>query len=117
MTTPSPANAPHAATSPGPRRTGWAILLVVSALWLGFGAGTFAGGQLFVPEGSGLAGPAIAIAYGLGAAVLAGAAAALVAWKASAPALRTAALVAMALGLVLTALLIVGVVMRAAAAP
>ena len=48
----------------------------MSALWLGFGVGAYAAGQWFVPAGSGLAGPAIAIAYGLGAAVIAGAAAA-----------------------------------------
>jgi hypothetical protein len=107
MTTPHPTAAP--------RRAGWAILVVVSALWLGFGAGMFAAGRWLVPAGSGLAGPAIAVAYGLGAAAIAGVASAVAAWKAPLGSLRVAALIAMILGLLLTALLIVGVVMRASA--
>jgi hypothetical protein len=94
---------------------GWAILLVISALWLGFGAGTFAAGRLLVPEGSGLAGPAIAIAYGMGAALIAGVAAAIAAWKATIRGLRAAALIAAIFGVALAALLVVGIVTRAAA--
>jgi uncharacterized protein YneF (UPF0154 family) len=62
--------------SPRQRRALWVTLLVLCSFWVGLVAGTFLGALFFVPAGSGLAGPAIALGYGiagaLAAAVLAG---------------------------------------------
>ncbi len=55
--TPEHASVPHRR----PRRGLWATLLVVALLWLGLVVGTVVGGWLFVPAGSGLAGPANAL--------------------------------------------------------
>jgi len=53
-------------------RTRWlvGILLTLSLLVCGLLAGTWLGGRYFVPPGSGLAGPAIALSYGLLGAVV-----------------------------------------------
>jgi formate-dependent nitrite reductase membrane component NrfD len=58
--------------SPRQRRALWTTLLVLCSFWIGLVAGTVLGGLFFVPAGSGLAGPAIALGYGV-AAALAGA--------------------------------------------
>ncbi len=80
-----------------PRRALWSVLLVLCSLWLGLVAGMAIGGRLFVPEGSGLAGPAIALGYGamgaLAGAVLSG----LLAWKLPVRSLRLAAWIALLL--------------------
>ena len=43
------------------RRTVWGVLLAGSLAFLGLAIGTAIGARFFVPEGSGLAGPAIAL--------------------------------------------------------
>jgi hypothetical protein len=63
--TPSPADS-------GPRRGLWTTLLVVALLWIGLAVGTAVGGWYFLPPGSGLAGPAMALGYGVIGAVAAG---------------------------------------------
>jgi hypothetical protein len=100
------------AASPTARRPAWGILLVVSALWLGFGCSTVAAGRWLVPAGSGLAGPPIALGYGLASAVVLGVTASLLAWKAPLGGLRAAAVIAVLLGFALTAALVIGVVVR-----
>ncbi len=86
----------HPTAPPAPRRTLWSLLLVLCSLWLGLVAGTAIGG-LFVPEGSGLAGPAIALGYGVMGA-LAGLALAIVfALKLPVRPLRLSALIALLL--------------------
>ena len=63
-------------SSPRRRRAPWLALLVLCSFWVGLVAGTAMGAWFFVPAGSGLAGPAIALGYGVGgglaSAVLAG---------------------------------------------
>ncbi len=63
-------------SSPRRRRAPWIALLVLCSFWIGLVAGTAVGARFFVPADSGLAGPAIALGYGvvgaLAAAVLAG---------------------------------------------
>ena len=53
------------ATPTPERRAGWVLLLAVSLLWTGLGTGMAIGSAYFVPESSGLAGPAIAFGYGM----------------------------------------------------
>jgi preprotein translocase subunit SecG len=55
--------------SPRQRRALWTTLLVLCSFWIGLVAGTVVGGLFFVPAGSGLAAPAIALGYGVGAAL------------------------------------------------
>jgi hypothetical protein len=55
--------------SPRQRRALWTTLLVLCSFWVGLVAGTVLGGLFLVPAGSGLAGPAIALGYGVGAAL------------------------------------------------
>lgn len=83
-----------------PRRWPCIVVLLGSLVWLGLVAGAAAGAAWLVPEGSGLAGPAIALGYGV-----AGAAAGLVlgaalAWRAGYGLLRASAVVAAVLALV-----------------
>lgn len=63
-------------SSPRRRRAPWIALLVLCSFWIGLVAGAAIGARFFVPVDSGLAGPAIALGYGvagaLAAAVLAG---------------------------------------------
>jgi hypothetical protein len=87
---------------PGPgqrRRWPWVALLLGSLAWLGLVAGMAVGASWFVPAGSGLAGAAIALGYGvLGSAaglVLGG----VMAWKAPHGLLRATAAVAVVLAL------------------
>ncbi len=74
-------------------------MLAASLAVVGLAAGTALGARFFVPEGSGLAGPAIALGYGLVGAVLGLLAAGLLAWKAPPAILRRAALAALLLAL------------------
>lgn len=80
--------ADSSAASPSPRRTLWTVLLILSLLWLGFVAGMVIAGRFFVPAGSGLAGPAIALGYGVSGAVAGAVLAGLFAWKLPARPLR-----------------------------
>ena len=49
----------------------WRVLIMVSLVLIGLAAGTWIGGQFFVPKGSGLAGAPMALGYGvLGAFIL-----------------------------------------------
>ena len=90
-------------------RLRWQVGMLVSAVWLGLVVGTVVGGRFFVPEGSGLAGPAIALGDGLGG-MLGGLVLAVgMAWKAPYGVLRGSSLVAMGAGLVLLALAVAGV--------
>lgn len=91
-------------------RVGWQILLLLAAAWLGFVAGTAVGGRFLVPEGSGLAAPAIALGYGLIGLVAALVAAILMAWKAPTGLLRGSALTGSVLSLVVIGLIAVGIV-------
>jgi hypothetical protein len=89
-----------ASSEPRPRRR-WpfVLLLLASLAWLGLVAGTAVGAAWFVPEGSGLAGPAIALGYGV-LGVLAGVAlGAVLGWKAGHGLLRVATTVAVVLAL------------------
>lgn len=76
-----------------PKRFGWAFLLLVCLFWVGLAIGTAIGSQ-FVPAGSGLGGPAIALGYGVVGAFLSLIIGGIIAWKASVPTVRVAALVA-----------------------
>jgi len=73
------------------------VLLALALAFLGLAAGTVLAGAWLVPEGSGLAGPAIALAYGLLGAVAALAGGVILGIRASIRTLR-AATVATALG-------------------
>ena len=83
-----------------PRRWPWVLILIGSAAWIGLVVGTTFGATR-VPEGSGLAGPAIALGYGVLGAGLLLVLAAVAAWKLPLPGLRiatgAAGLVALAL--------------------
>jgi hypothetical protein len=81
------------------RRWPLVLLLLPSLAWLGLVAGTAAGAAWFVPEGSGLAGPAIALGYGALGAGVGIALAAVLGWRAGHGLLRTAAAVAVVLAL------------------
>ncbi len=87
------------------RRVVWSVLLLVAAAFLGLAAGTAIGARFFVPEGSGLAGPAIALGYGLVGVALSLVSAGLLIWKGSNSALRWTALGAMTVTVLLVGLL------------
>lgn len=93
------------------RRWPLVVVLVGICLLLGLVAGTAIGSACCVPEGSGLAGPAIALGYGASGAVVAGILAALVSWKAPHRLLRTATWVVLAVG----AVTIAGLIWRSSA--
>lgn len=88
-----------------PSRGVWGSLLVLGLIWLGLVGGTAVGAALFVPEGSGLAGPAIALGYGVAAAVAGIVAGALVAWRARPGTVRAVAKPVLLLSLVAVAVL------------
>ena len=48
-----------------PRRLWWGIFLVLGLAFIGLVVGTAIGARFFVPKGSGMAGPAIALGYGV----------------------------------------------------
>lgn len=83
----------------------WVLLLLVCSCWLGLVAGAAVGARWLVPAGSGLAGPAIALGYGVAGAVAALLVGGVLAWKASHGVLRAAALAGFVLALI-TALLV-----------
>jgi hypothetical protein len=87
---------------PGPRpRRRWpfVLLLLGSLAWLGLLAGVAAGATWWVPEGSGLAGPAIALGYGVLGAAAALVLGAALGWKAPHGLLRVVTAVTVALAL------------------
>jgi hypothetical protein len=87
----------HASTDPvSRRRRRWplALLLLLCLAFLGLGLGTSIGAACCVPEGSGLAGPAIALGYGVLGAGIGLALGGLLAWRAGHGLLRGATLVA-----------------------
>ena len=89
----------HPSTTAPRRRWPFILLIVASFAWLGLVTGTAAGAAWFVPEGSGLAGPAIALGYGV-LGLLAGLAlGAVLGWKAGHGLLRASAAVAVVLAL------------------
>lgn len=89
----------------------------MSLLWIGLVAGMMIGGRYFVPAGSGLAGPAIALGYGVAGAAIGAVLAALLIWRASVDLLHKLAWVAVVLGFAATAFVVVGIVVRAAGSP
>jgi hypothetical protein len=94
----APAMSAEDGTSALPRKGLWGTLLVLGCFWLALVAGT-AIGAFFVPPGSGLAGPAIALVYGLlGAGVGVGLGLA-VAWRCSPRLVRAVAAAVLLLGL------------------
>ncbi|MEN3974428.1 hypothetical protein [Emcibacter sp. SYSU 3D8] len=62
------------------KRIALGVVFVIFLVLCGLVAGTFVGGRFFVPPGSGLAGPAIALGYGLLGAAVAGVAGGLLAY-------------------------------------
>ena len=82
---------------------GFFFVLFVS--FLGFAAGTFIGATFFVPPGSGLAGPAIALGYGVVGLVIALVGGVILARKLAPAQLRMALLIAGVLALLVFALL------------
>ncbi len=89
---------PPSITAPH-RRWPFVLPLLASLAWLGLVAGTAAGAARFVPAGSGLAGPAIALGYGV-LGLLAGVAlGAVLGWKGGHGLLRASAAVAVVLAL------------------
>lgn len=78
-------------TTRPPKRLGWAILVIFCLLWIGLAVGTGIGSR-FVPPGSGLAGPAIALGYGVVGAFAAGLFGVVLAIKASPSVLRACGL-------------------------
>ncbi|MEZ5330811.1 MAG: hypothetical protein R2991_01890 [Thermoanaerobaculia bacterium] len=80
------------------RRWPLVAALVGACLLLGLAAGTAIGSACCVPEGSGLAGPAIALGYGLLGAILGGAVAGLVAWRTALGTLRVVTWLVVGLG-------------------
>ncbi len=89
---------PKLARRPG-RRALWGLVLAAGLAIVGLASGTALGARFFVPEGSGLAGPAIALGHGFVGALLGLIAAGLVVWKAPSAVLRRAALAALLLAL------------------
>lgn len=73
------------------------MLLVLCSLWIGLVAGMAIGGLFFVPAGSGLAGPAIALGYGAMGAIAGLALAIVLALKLPVRPLRVAAVIALVL--------------------
>jgi hypothetical protein len=71
----------------------------VSLAWLGLVAGTAAGGAWFVPEGSGLVGPAIALGYGVLGLLAGWPSEAILGWRAGHGLFRAATAVAVVLAL------------------
>ena len=96
-----------------PNRPVWGTLVVLTLLWIGLVDGT-ALGAVLTPKGSGLAGPAIALGYGVAAAVGAGATGGLLAWKLSSNGLRLVGLVTGAISLILLGLVFWRVAMERA---
>jgi hypothetical protein len=88
-----------------PNRALWGLLLIFSSLWLGLAAGMAIGAR-FVPAGSGLAGPAIALGYGAFGSLMAGLLAGLLVWRVPARTLRTLAALGFVLSLVVFGFLI-----------
>lgn len=80
-------------------------MLGLSAGFLGLVLGTAVGGWVFVPEGSGLAGPAIALSYGLFTALAAVALSYIFTKRASLSTVRRASIGASALALVVVLVL------------
>jgi hypothetical protein len=89
----------HPKTTAPRRRWPFVLLLLASLAWLGLVAGTAAGAAWFVPKGSGLAGPAIALGYGVLGLIAGVALGAVLAWKAGHGLLRASAAVAVVLAL------------------
>jgi hypothetical protein len=83
--------------SPRQRRGLWITLLVLCSFWVGLVGGTLIGALFLVPEGSGLAGPAIALGYGVAAALAGAVLAGVVGRRLAARPLRRAAAVVGAL--------------------
>lgn len=82
------------------------LLLLGSLAWVGLVAGAAAGAAWLVPEGSGLAGPAEALGYGV-LGLLAGLAlGALLGWRAGDGLLRAATAIAVALALLAAGLIV-----------
>ncbi len=89
----------HPTTTAPRRRWPLVLLLLASLAWLGLVAGTAVGAAWFVPEGSGLAGPAVALGYGV-LGLLAGVAlGAVLGWQAGHGLLRVATAAAVVLAL------------------
>ncbi len=86
-----------------PNRALWGTILVLTLFWIGLAAGTAVGAR-FVPKGSGLAGPAIALGYGVAAAFGAGLLGALSAWRMPPAALRRSGYASIAISLAVLAL-------------
>ncbi len=81
------------------RRALWGLVLAAGLAVVGMASGTALGARFFVPEGSGLAGPAIALGHGFVGALLGLIAAGLLVWKAPPAVLRRAGLAALLLAL------------------
>jgi hypothetical protein len=75
----------------------WTALLVLCSFWIGLVAATAVGARFFVPAGSGLAGPAIALGYGVAGALAAAVLAGVVGRRLPTRLLRRSAMVALAL--------------------
>ena len=84
-------------SSPRQRRAPWIALVVLCSFWIGLVAGTAIGAWFFVPGGSGLAGPAIALGYGVVAALAAAVLAGVLARRLPGRSLRRSAVVALLL--------------------
>ena len=76
-----------------PKRFGWVLLLLICIFWVGLAVGTAIGAQ-FVPAGSGLAGPTIALAYGVLGAMLSLIVGGVIGWTTSVQTVRASALIA-----------------------
>lgn len=99
----------HGPSQDGPnskeRRVIWGVLLLVAAAFLGLAAGTAIGARFFVPAGSGLAGPAIALGYGLVGVAITSVLAGLLIWRGSLWLLRLTTLGAMTVAILLVGFL------------
>lgn len=80
------------------RRAPWLAALVLAAFWIGLVAGTVLGAVFFVPAGSGLAGPAIALGYGIAGALAGAVLAGMLGRRLPTRLLRRTAVTAMVLG-------------------
>lgn len=95
--------------TPGPAGCGptiFRVALVIGASFLGLAAGTYIGGHYLMAKGQGLAGPAIALGYGVGGAVIAGVLALLAAVFLKGSALKLAGVAALVCALALTLFLV-----------
>jgi nitrate reductase gamma subunit len=90
---------------PRRRRAPWIALLVLCSFWIGLVAGTAVGARFLVPAGSGLAGPAIALGYGVAGALAAAVLVGVLGRRLPARSLRRSAVVALLLA-VLAALVV-----------